>query len=163
MRLQKKLVPDEYSTASRDLAEYRRKRDFSKTREPIGGDERVSEGKIYVIQKHAASHLHYDLRLEMDGVLKSWAVPKTPPAEAGIKRLAVKVEDHPIEYASFAGIIPEGKYGAGSVEIWDKGTFMLLERKEDRIAVNIQGERLNGVYYLVRLKDSRNWLLFKKK
>lgn len=163
MRLQKKLVPNENATTSRDLAEYRRKRDFGKTQEPAGGEERMSEGDIYVIQKHAATHLHYDLRLEMNGVLKSWAVPKTPPTEAGIRRLAVEVEDHPIEYASFEGTIPPGEYGAGSVEIWDKGTFTLLERKKDKMTVNIQGERLNGVYYLVRLKDSKNWLFFKKK
>ena len=162
MRLQK-LVADEHATPSRHLTEYRRKRDFSKTHEPIGGEERMSEGKTYVIQKHAATHLHYDLRLEMDGVLKSWAVPKIPPTKAGIRRLAIEVEDHPIEYASFEGIIPEGEYGAGSVEIWDRGTFTLLERKEGMITANIQGERLNGVYYLVRLKDCRNWLFFRKK
>lgn len=159
----KKLVADDHAKPSRHLTEYRRKRDFSKTHEPTGGEERVSEGKTYVIQKHAATHLHYDLRLEMDGVLKSWAVPKIPPTEAGIRRLAIEVEDHPIEYASFEGTIPEGEYGAGSVEIWDRGTFTLLERKEDKITVNIHGERLNGVYYLVRLKDDKNWLFFKKK
>jgi DNA ligase D-like protein (predicted 3'-phosphoesterase) len=99
----------------------------------------------------------------MDDVLKSWAVPKIPPTEAGIRRLAIAVEDHPIEYASFEGNIPEGEYGAGSVEIWDRGTFTLLERKEGKITVDIHGERLNGVYYLVRLKDGKNWLFFKKK
>jgi DNA ligase D-like protein (predicted 3'-phosphoesterase) len=161
--LQKKLAANEHATASRHLTEYRRKRDFSKTHEPIGGEERMSEGKIYVVQKHAATHLHYDLRLEMDGVLKSWAVPKIPPIDAGIKRLAIEVEDHPIGYASFEGTIPEGEYGAGSVKIWDRGTFTLLERKEDKITVSIQGERLSGVYYLVRLKDEKSWLFFKKK
>ncbi len=116
-----------------------------------------------MVQKHAATHLHYDLRLEMDGVLKSWAVPKTPPAEAGVRRLAVEVEDHPIEYASFQGTIPKGNYGAGTVEIWDKGAFTLLDRKENKIAVNIHGEKLNGTYFLIRLKDKKNWLFFKKK
>jgi DNA ligase D-like protein (predicted 3'-phosphoesterase) len=159
----KKLVADGHATASGHLAEYRRKRDFRKTHEPAGGEERMSKGKTYVIQKHAATHLHYDLRLEMDDVLKSWAVPKIPPTEAGIRRLAIAVEDHPIEYASFEGNIPEGEYGAGSVEIWDRGTFTLLERKEGKITVDIHGERLNGVYYLVRLKDGKNWLFFKKK
>lgn len=146
----------------RRLDEYRRKRDFSKTSEPVG-EEKMSEGNIYVIQKHDATHLHYDLRLEMDGVLKSWAVPKTPPTEPGVKRLAVEVEDHPIEYASFEGTIPEGEYGAGTVEIWDKGHYTLLERKENKIAVDIHGEKLKGVYYLIRFKGKKNWLFFKKK
>jgi len=146
----------------RRLDEYRRKRDFSKTSEPVG-EEKMSEGNIYVIQKHDATHLHYDLRLEMDGVLKSWAVPKTPPTKPGVKRLAVEVEDHPIEYASFEGTIPEGEYGAGTVEIWDKGHYTLLERKENKIAVDIHGEKLKGVYYLIRFKGKKNWLFFKKK
>jgi len=146
----------------RRLDEYRRKRDFSKTSEPVG-EEKMSEGNIYVIQKHDATHLHYDLRLEMDGVLKSWAVPKTPPTEPGVKRLAVEVEDHPIEYASFEGTIPEGEYGAGTVEIWDKGHYTLLERTENKIAVDIHGEKLKGVYYLIRFKGKKNWLFFKKK
>ena len=143
------------------LKKYREKRDFNRTREPKG--ERVGEGNIYVIQKHYASHLHYDLRLEMDGVLKSWAVPKTPPTEPGIRRLAVEVEDHPIEYADFEGAIPEGEYGAGTVEIWDKGSYTLLERKENKLMIEISGRRLDGVYYLIRFKGRKNWLFFKKK
>ena len=143
------------------LKKYQEKRDFSKTREPKG--ERIGEGNIYVIQKHDASHLHYDLRLEMDGVLKSWAVPKTPPTEPGIRRLAVEVEDHPIEYADFEGTIPEGEYGAGTVEIWDKGSYTLLERKENKLMIEISGRRLEGVYYLIRFKGRKNWLFFKKK
>jgi len=123
----------------------------------------LGEGNIYVIQKHDATHLHYDLRLEMDGVLKSWAVPKGPPTQPGIKRLAVEVEDHPIEYASFEGEIPEGGYGAGTVEIWDKGSYTLLERKETKITVDIHGKKLNGIYFLIRFKGKKNWLLFKKK
>jgi DNA ligase D-like protein (predicted 3'-phosphoesterase) len=144
------------------LAKYREKRDFHKTDEPQG-EEKMSDGRVYVVQKHAATHLHYDLRLEMDGVLKSWAVPKTPPTEPGVRRLAVEVEDHPIEYATFEGSIPTGEYGAGTVEIWDKGSYMLLERKEDKITVEIHGEKLRGIYFLVRFKDKRNWLFFKKK
>lgn len=146
----------------RHLEKYRQKRDFDKTSEPKG-EEKMGEGNIYVIQKHDATHLHYDLRLEMDGVLKSWAVPKTPPTEPGIRRLAVEVEDHPIEYASFEGTIAEGEYGAGRVEIWDSGSYTLLERKENKITVDIHGKRLKGIYYLIRFKDKKNWLFFKKK
>ena len=144
------------------LNEYRKKRDFKKTTEPKGD---VATGKrgIYVIQRHGASHLHFDLRLEMDGVLKSWAVPKEPPTVSGVKRLAVQVEDHPVEYGSFEGSIPEGEYGAGTVEIWDKGTYKLINRKEDKLIVEIDGAKLSGIYVLVRFKDKKNWLFFKKK
>jgi len=144
------------------LKEYRRKRDFQKTNEPKG-EAKVSERRIYVIQKHDASHLHFDLRLEMDGVLKSWAIPKEPPTSLGVKRLAVQVEDHPVEYASFEGTIPEGEYGAGTVEIWDKGNYNLIDRKEDKLIVEIDGAKLSGAYVLIRLKDKKNWLFFKKK
>jgi DNA ligase D-like protein (predicted 3'-phosphoesterase) len=144
------------------LKEYQRKRNFQKTTEPTG-EVKVSERRIYVIQKHAATHLHFDLRLEMDGVLKSWAIPKEPPTSPAVKRLAVQVEDHPVEYASFEGTIPEGEYGAGTVEIWDKGTYKLIDRKEDKLIVEIDGAKLNGVYVLVRFKDKKNWLFFKKK
>jgi DNA ligase D-like protein (predicted 3'-phosphoesterase) len=143
------------------LEEYRKKRDFQKTKEPTGG-EKEQNGNIYVIQKHQATHLHYDLRLEMDGVLKSWAVPKTPPTKSGVKRLAVQVEDHPIEYASFEGTIPEGQYGAGTVEIWDKGQYVLKDRKEDKLIFDIKGERLKGTYCLIRFKGKKNWLFFRK-
>jgi len=121
------------------------------------------EERIYVIQRHQASHLHWDLRLEMDGVLKSWAVPKEPPTRSGIRRLAVQVEDHPIEYANFEGVIPEGQYGAGVVEIWDKGTYRLIERTPDKIVFEIRGKRLKGKYCLIRFKGEKNWLFFKKK
>jgi DNA ligase D-like protein (predicted 3'-phosphoesterase) len=144
------------------LKEYQRKRHFEETTEPEG-EIKMSEGNIYVIQKHAATHLHYDLRLEIDGVLKSWAIPKEPPSTIGIRRLAVQVEDHPIEYANFEGTIPEGEYGAGTVEIWDSGNYRLIERKEDRLIVEINGNRLKGVYVLLRFKNQKNWLFFKKK
>jgi len=144
------------------LKEYRMKRNFEKSSEPKG--ELVSGGgKIYVIQKHVATHLHYDLRLEIDGVLKSWAIPKEPPVSPNVKRLAVQVEDHPIEYANFEGTIPNGEYGAGTVEIWDRGTYNLLDQKESKLIVNINGNKLNGAYVLVRFKDEKNWLFFKKK
>ena len=144
------------------LKEYQRKRDFEKTAEPKG-EVGMTEGSIYVIQKHAATHLHYDLRLEMDGALKSWAIPKEPPTTPGVRRLAVQVEDHPIEYGSFEGTIPEGEYGAGTVEIWDKGTYKIVDRKEDKFIVEINGNKLKGVYILLRFKEQKNWLFFKKK
>lgn len=116
---------------------------------------------IYVIQKHRARHLHYDLRLEMGGVLKSWAIPKTPPIEKGVKRLAIQVEDHPLDYADFEGVIPEGMYGAGKVEIWDKGEYVLREERGDRMILEIRGKKLNGSYCLVKFKGEKNWLFFK--
>jgi len=119
-------------------------------------------GRIYVIQKHQARNLHYDLRLEINGVLKSWAIPKTPPTEKGIKRLAVQVEDHPTDYANFHGTIPEGQYGAGTVEIWDKGEYVLKEKGEDRLVFEVKGDKLKGDYCLVLFKGKKNWLFFKK-
>jgi bifunctional non-homologous end joining protein LigD len=145
-----------------DLREYERKRNLEKTKEPEG-EAHSKTRNIYVVQKHAATHLHYDLRLEMNGTLKSWAVPKEPPIDSGVKRLAVQVEDHPVEYANFAGTIPKGQYGAGTVEIWDKGTYRLVDKKEDKLIVEISGEKLKGAYVFVRLRDKKNWLLFKKK
>ncbi|MEM3726346.1 MAG: DNA polymerase ligase N-terminal domain-containing protein [Candidatus Bathyarchaeia archaeon] len=144
-----------------NLKEYTRKRNFKKTTEPEG-KLKMGKGNIYVIQKHAATHLHYDLRLEMDGMLKSWAIPKEPPTTSGVKRLAVQVEDHPVGYANFEGTIPEGEYGAGTVEIWDKGFYNLIDRKEDKLVVEIHGEKLRGTYVLVRFKNKKNWLFFKR-
>lgn len=145
------------------LDAYWGKRNFMKTNEPEGEirkDEK--KGGIYVIQKHQATHLHYDFRLEKGGVLKSWAIPKEPPVERGVKRLAVMVEDHPLEYADFEGIIPEGEYGAGLVQIWDKGTYDVEKWDENGITVFINGGRLSGRYCLVRFKREQNsWLFFK--
>ncbi|VVB53758.1 DNA polymerase Ligase (LigD) [uncultured archaeon] len=118
---------------------------------------------IYVVQEHDASRLHWDLRLEKDCVLKSWAVTKEPPVEEGVRRLAVAVEDHALSYASFEGIIPEGNYGAGPVRIWDKGTFTEEEWTESKIVVKIKGQKINGKYVLIKLKDGKNWLFFKGK
>jgi DNA ligase D-like protein (predicted 3'-phosphoesterase) len=123
----------------------------------------MTNGNTYVIQRHAATHLHYDLRLEMDGVLKSWAIPKEPSGAVGVRRLAVQVEDHPVGYAGFEGTIPEGEYGAGTVETWDRGTYKMIDRKQDKLVVDINGSRLKGVYVLLRFKDQKNWLFFKKK
>jgi DNA ligase D-like protein (predicted 3'-phosphoesterase) len=143
------------------LKEYKKKRDFKKTSEPEGKVERGKDN-IYVIQKHNASHLHYDLRLEMDGILKSWAVPKEPPKEKGVKRLAVATEDHPIGYENFEGTIPEGEYGAGTVEIWDKGSYELESRKRDKIVFHIKGNKMKGRYVLLKFKNQeKNWLFFK--
>ncbi|UCG45925.1 MAG: 3'-phosphoesterase [Candidatus Bathyarchaeota archaeon] len=148
-----------------ELRRGRRRRSMDKRVEPRESreEERVEASGAYVIQEHQATRLHYDLRLELDGVLKSWAIPKTPPTESGIRRLAVQVEDHPLEYASFEGVIPEGQYGAGSVKIWDKGQYALTSRKENKWIVEIQGDRLRGVYCLVRFKGEKNWLFFRKK
>jgi DNA ligase D-like protein (predicted 3'-phosphoesterase) len=118
---------------------------------------------IYVIQKHSASHLHWDLRLEKDGVLKSWALPKEPPKVSGIKRLAVAVEDHELGYEKFEGEIPEGEYGAGKVETWDSGTYTSDKFDSDHIILDIKGHKLKGTYYLVKFKgQEKNWLFFKK-
>jgi DNA ligase D-like protein (predicted 3'-phosphoesterase) len=151
------------------LKKYREKRDFAKTPEPPEtGKKRTDRGLIYVIQKHDASRLHYDLRLEENGVLTSWAVPKTPPLKEGEKRLAVQTEDHPIDYAGFEGIIPEGEYGAGTVEIWDKGTYEPVEMTAEKKIVDIHGRKLAGRYALIKLKPRGkekdvNWLFFKTK
>ena len=144
------------------LEEYKKKRHFKKTPEPAG--RRTETGKSrFVVHKHDASHLHYDLRLEMDGVLKSWAVPKGPPEEPGDRRLAVHVEDHPLDYIDFQGTIPEGQYGAGTVEIWDKGTYRLEKNQPNEIEFVLKGKKLKGAYVLVQFKDGKDWLFIKRK
>ena len=148
------------------LSQYKKKRQLNETPEPAGNVKKGSENLIYVIQKHDASHLHWDLRLEQDGVLKSWAVPKEPSTDPATKRLAVQVEDHPLDYATFEGTIPEGQYGAGTVKIWDSGTYELLEKTEDKYIIVIKGKKLKGEYCLIRTKfqdNPKNWLFFKKK
>jgi DNA ligase D-like protein (predicted ligase)/DNA ligase D-like protein (predicted 3'-phosphoesterase) len=147
-----------------ELHEYRSKRDFSVTTEPVGGVKR-GEGRIFVVQEHHARRLHYDLRLEKDGVLKSWAVPKGFPESSEQKRLAVETEDHPLGYASFEGVIPKGQYGAGTVEIWDRGVYEAKAWDEKMIEFIVQGEKLKGRYVLVRLKKAgeKSWLLLKGK
>jgi DNA ligase D-like protein (predicted 3'-phosphoesterase) len=151
------------------LNQYRTKRRFSGTPEPPGNESLPPESgeSIFVIQKHQASHLHWDLRLQEDGLLKSWAVPKEPPTESGVRRLAVEVEDHPLEYARFEGHIPEGGYGAGRVEIWDQGTYRPLETNPDKRVFELRGIRLHGTYVLLRLKpgnaEDHHWLFFKLK
>jgi len=123
---------------------------------PVGSSGR------FVVQRHHATHLHYDFRLEMKGVLKSWAIPKEPPVEVGVKRLAVEVEDHLIEYIDFEGIIPEGMYGAGKIEVWDKGTYVLRSKEANKIEFGLSGTKLHGDYVLIKFKNN-NWLFFRKK
>jgi bifunctional non-homologous end joining protein LigD len=152
------------------LAEYNRKRDFSITAEPAGAVRpKRKRGDSFVIQKHAASHLHYDFRLEADGVLKSWAVPKGPSLDPAIKRLAVEVEDHPLSYASFEGNIPEDQYGGGDVIVWDRGRWkpdgdVHKQLRSGRLRFTLDGEKLHGVWNLVRTQKrggKQHWLLFK--
>src|SRR3954469_23778366 len=148
------------------LGEYRRKRDPKATPEPFGGRKRGKQ-PIFVIQRHDARRLHYDFRLERGGALASWAVPKGVPTEPGERALAVHVEDHPIEYAKFEGEIPKGQYGAGSVELWDTGTYELLEEKRDGgLTFRLHGKRYEGVWTLVPAHldgKEQNWLLLKKR
>ena len=115
---------------------------------------------IYVIQEHHARHLHWDLRLEYNGVLKSWAIPKLP--SPSFRRLAVEVEDHPLGYEKFEGVIPEGQYGAGTVKIWDSGSYEIIEKKKDLWRIKINGKKLKGTWNLIRIGD-KNWLFFKSK
>ena len=118
---------------------------------------------VFVIQEHRATHLHYDFRLEMDGVLKSWAIPKEPSMDPKIKRLAVQVDDHKLGYENFEGVIPEGMYGAGPVKIWDKGNYELIERTGNKIVFNLHGKKLKGEFTLVKFKKAgpKSWLFFK--
>jgi bifunctional non-homologous end joining protein LigD len=150
------------------LIEYNKKRNFKKTIEPQSACFTNTKNNIFVVQKHQASHLHYDFRLAIDGVLKSWAVPKGPSMNPKDKRLAVMTEDHPIEYAEFAGVIPEGEYGAGTVEIWDKGTWEPLNNvklglQQKKLEFILYGKKMTGIWVLVGFKnDPKNWLLIKK-
>jgi bifunctional non-homologous end joining protein LigD len=149
------------------LKEYVRKRDFKKTAEPGGRVEKKTAKHRFVIQKHAASHLHYDFRLEMEGVLKSWAVPKGVPFTKGEKRLAMQVEDHPVSYIDFEGTIPKGQYGGGTVMVWDRGTYEPMsdapskELAGGKLHFRLTGKKLKGEWYLVRMREGNQWLLIK--
>ena len=143
------------------LESYTRKRRLIQAPEPPPKVKKTGRSR-FVVQEHRASRLHWDFRLELDGVLKSWAIPRGPPEESGLRRLAVEVEDHPVDYISFEGMIPEGHYGAGSVKIWDKGTFKLKIRTNDMYEFWLYGKRLKGKYALVRFKQ-KNWLILKTK
>lgn len=157
-----------------DLNKYGKKRKEKKTPEPKGKKKKSKGDPVFVIQKHDASQLHYDLRLEIGGVLKSWAVPKGPSTKTGEKRLAAPTENHPLDYADFEGVIPEEEYGGGTVMIWDKGTFKNLrkEKQDDglslkesyedgKVEIWLEGEKLKGGYALIKTERDNNWLLIK--
>ena len=156
------------------LKKYRTMRDFGGTPEPSGGKPKKTKLPIFVIQKHHASHLHYDFRLEMEGVLKSWAVPKGPSYDPTVKRLAMMTEDHPYDYAGFEGVIPAGNYGAGNVIIWDNGTWEFIEPGDDpvkavqsgKLTFRLYGKKMFGEWALVKIKGrngskGNEWLLLK--
>ena len=163
------------------LKTYRDKRDFGRTREPEGRpsgrrSRKTPAGGVFVVHKHAARRLHYDLRLELDGVLKSWAVPKGPSLDPAVRRLAVHVEDHPLEYGAFEGVIPKGEYGGGTVMLWDAGRWDPIGDARDgyrrgELKFRLSGQRLHGGWVLVRTgpppgtgdEDAKNWLLIKEK
>ena len=148
------------------LAQYKKKRKLKKSKEPAAKLKK-SPGKktIFVVHDHRATHHHYDLRLEMNKTLKSWAIPKLPPKSKGTKRLAIKVEDHPLDYAKFEGTIPKGHYGAGTVKIWDNGTYELKHKDKKKIVLIFHGNKLKGEYVLVKTsygaKPEKSWLFFK--
>lgn len=159
------------------LTTYNKKRDFKDTPEPKGKGEKESQFR-FVVQRHDATRLHYDFRLELDGVLKSWAVPKGPSMNPTDKRLAVMVEDHPVSYIDFAGTIPEGNYGAGEVEVWDEGKYFPVDEnlekltekqalaalKKGELKIFLKGKKLEGGFVLVKFKqEGDNWLLIKHK
>ena len=159
------------------LAEYRRKRDFSRTPEPTGSGQQPGREPVFVVQKHDATRLHYDFRLQVDGVLKSWAIPKGPSLNTRDKRLAIPTEDHPLDYANFEGIIPEGQYGAGRVIVWDIGTYRNITRRDGQpvpldqaiengqVAIWLDGKKLKGGFALTRIRNGKKpvWLLVKKR
>jgi bifunctional non-homologous end joining protein LigD len=152
---------------------YQKKRDFSSSPEPRGGKKKRGKRLIFVVQKHRASHLHYDFRLEMDGVLKSWAVPKGPSLNPKDKRLSIQVEDHPYEYKDFEGSIPKGNYGAGDVIVWDRGSYEAADRGDEQsllkalkrgaVSFILHGTKIQGEFSLVRLNRPKQWLLIKKR
>lgn len=160
---------------AKEIKEYKKKRNFKKTFEPKPVRHKKSKSKdiplMFVIQEHHASHLHYDFRLEMDGVLKSWAIPKGPSTDPKVKRLAVEVEDHPLSYATFEGVIPEHQYGAGEVYIWDTGTWKPKGSpqegfKKGHLEFSLKGQRLHGNWILIKTNrpagKKSQWLLIKK-
>ncbi|MFP4478078.1 MAG: DNA polymerase ligase N-terminal domain-containing protein [Candidatus Izemoplasmatales bacterium] len=162
--------------SKKNLDDYEEKRDLEKSPEPKGDDNKSHDKPIFVIQKHDAQNLHYDFRLEIDGVLKSWAIPKGPSTDPSDKRLAIPTEDHPLDYATFEGVIPEDEYGGGEVIVWDKGTYENESVKDDEdlsiedayeeghIKVWLKGKKLTGGYALIQTDsgDNPRWLLVKE-
>lgn len=149
------------------LTEYKKKRKFDKTPEPGPTKKTTKTGRLFVVQKHRATQLHYDFRIEAEGVLKSWAVPKGPSLDPTVKRLAMQVEDHPVDYAKFEGVIPAGEYGGGTVMVWDYGTYtpentddVAQALKKGELKFSLNGKKLKGSWVLVRTRD-RQWLLIK--
>ncbi len=158
-----------------DVSEYKKKRDFRRTPEP--GDDKVdfdwADRPIFVIQKHDASNLHYDFRIEVDGVLKSWAIPKGPSTDPDVKRMAIPTEDHPLEYADFEGVIPEDQYGGGTIIVWDRGSYENIKKNDDgadaksvskqiddgHVTIRLKGEKIKGGYALI--DTGQRWLLIK--
>jgi bifunctional non-homologous end joining protein LigD len=171
----KKRVAKKATAKVGSLAKYNAKRDFTKTGEPAGRAAKTGSKLRFVVQKHAASHLHFDFRLELDGVMKSWAVPKGPSYDPSVKRLAMEVEDHPIEYNKFEGTIPKGQYGGGTVMIWDRGTYepeagggeetLRDGYRRGDLKIVMHGERMQGSWVLVRTRrgerGKNQWLLIK--
>ena len=162
------------------LTEYAKKRDFKKTAEPKAGKSKDKDHLIFVVQKHDASRLHYDFRLEMEGVFKSWAVPKGPSLDPKVKHLAMMVEDHPYDYLNFEGIIPEGEYGGGTIIVWDEGTYepiepingkkaqekhLLKQLASGQLKIKLHGEKLNGEFAMVKTHGmgENGWLMIKHK
>lgn len=169
-----KMVEKQVDPSFNNLKEYRAKRQFSETPEPMADTvETPSRIPVFVVQKHEASHFHFDFRLEVDGVLKSWVVPKGPSMNPKDKRLAIQAEDHPLSYAHFEGVIPEGNYGAGTVEIWDSGTYAYVGNnrnisaaiKNGILEFKLHGHKLKGLFTLIHTNmddQDRDWLLIKK-
>ena len=170
------MVVTKQRTKKNELGTYHKKRNFKKTPEPVGViKKKKSKQPLFVIQEHAASHLHFDFRLEVDGVLKSWAIPKGPSLDPAIKRLAIETEDQPTDYATFEGIIPKGQYGGGTVMVWDIGTYdnskatynlsMAECYEQGRIEIFLQGKKLKGNFALIHTHrpddNSRQWIFFK--
>jgi DNA ligase D-like protein (predicted 3'-phosphoesterase) len=170
--------PREHAVSEDKLREYKGKRDFSKSPEPKGDSGKSGKKPIFTVQQHKASSMHFDFRLEYDGVLASWAVPKGPSTDPNDKRLAVRTEDHPLEYARFEGAIPEGEYGAGAVIVWDYGEYENKSEKngeridmaealdKGHVSVRLHGQKIRGGYSLIHTKmrgDEKNWLLVKEK
>jgi len=167
----------QYYNMGKKLSSYQKKRNFDKTTEPWGSKRPFKLKPLFVIQKHDATNLHYDFRLEIDGVLKSWAVPKGPSTDPSVKRLAMLTEDHPIAYGNFEGVIPAGQYGAGTVMVWDYGKYKNIKKENGKIAsmkkcfekgeieIELKGKKLQGGYALIKMKarGGKQWLLIKKR